>query len=64
MTGKGVNSMHPMVEYETLRRGQEELLRQAAQERLARQVTYKRWWRKLFHTERQSVMKLKHAKGV
>jgi hypothetical protein len=56
--------MHPMVEYETLRRGREELLRQAAQERLARQVTYKRWWQKLFHVERQSVMKLKHAKGV
>jgi hypothetical protein len=56
--------MHPMIQYETLRRGREELLRQAAQERLARQVTYKRWWRKLFHVERQSVMKLKHAKGV
>ena len=56
--------MHPMVQYETLRQGREELLRQAAQERLARQVTYKRRWRKLFHVERQSVMKLKHAKGV
>jgi hypothetical protein len=55
-----------MTEYETLRRGREELLRQAAQERLARQVTYKRWWQKLFHAEHehQGVLKLKHAKGV
>jgi len=55
--------MHPMVEYETLRRGREELLRQAEQKRLARQLTYKRWWRKLFYTEPQSIMKLKHASG-
>ena len=56
--------MHPLMEYETLCRGREELLRQAEQERLARQVTLKQWWQKLFQFERQRVLKLKHLKGV
>ena len=56
--------MHPMNYYETLRAGREELLRQAAQERLARQVVYKRWWQKLFQRERQRTLELKHMKGV
>ena len=56
--------MHPMNYYETLRVGREELLRQAEQERLARQVVYKRWWQKLFNIEGQRSWKLKHVKGV
>jgi siroheme synthase (precorrin-2 oxidase/ferrochelatase) len=64
MIGKGVCIMHPMNYYETLRAGREELLRQAAQERLARQVVYKRWWQKLFQRERQRTLELKHMKGV
>jgi hypothetical protein len=55
--------MHPTIYYDTLRRGREELLRQAEQERLARQVVYGRWWHRLFHVEPQRKLELKHVKG-
>lgn len=35
--------MHPMFEYQTLRRGREELLRQAEQERMIRRARVKNW---------------------
>lgn len=56
--------MHPMGYYETLRQGREELLRQAAQHRLARQGANKRWWEKLHHLEWPKKLNLKQAKGV
>lgn len=41
--------MHPIDDYETLRRGREELLRQAEQERMARAVWLKRKTNWAFH---------------
>jgi hypothetical protein len=35
--------MHPIFEYETIRRDYEELLRQAEQERMLREVTARDW---------------------
>ena len=35
--------MHPIFEYETIRRGYEELLKQAEQERLLREATVRDW---------------------
>ena len=46
---KGNGFMHPMDHYDTLRRGQEELLRQAEQERLARTALLKRKMNWTFH---------------
>jgi hypothetical protein len=35
--------MHPFVEYETIRKGYEELLKQAEQERMARHASVRHW---------------------
>ncbi len=56
--------MHPVQYYDSLRQGREELLRQAAQQRQARQVVYKHWWQKLFQIERRNKLQLKQVKGV
>src|SRR5437588_11431855 len=48
---KGEHAMHPMNNYETLRRGREELLRQAERERMARAATVKQLRQRKFHRE-------------
>jgi hypothetical protein len=40
---KGVNITHPIDHYDTLRRGREELLRQAEDERMIRAASFKEW---------------------
>jgi len=41
--------MHPIDHYYTIRRGQEELLRQAELERLARAASLKQWTKQKLH---------------
>ena len=41
--------MHPMFEYETIRRGHEELLKQAEQERMARSAMVRDWVNRGYH---------------
>ena len=43
--------MHPMNNYATLRRGREELFRQAERERIARAATVKQWRQRKFSLE-------------
>jgi len=40
---KGVDIMRPIDHYDTLRRGREELLRQAENERMIRAASFKEW---------------------
>ena len=51
--------MHPIDHYDTLRRGREELLRQAEQERMARAVLLKRKMNWTFH--RSALTRLTNA---
>ena len=41
--------MHPMFEYDTIRREHEELLRQAEQERMTRSATVSDWMNRGYH---------------
>ena len=43
--------MHSIGQYETLRRGREELLRRAEYERMARMATLKKWTKQRYHRE-------------
>lgn len=43
--------MHPLNDYETLRRGREELLRQAEYQRMVRAATRKQWRQRKFFSE-------------